>query len=416
MKTGFYLQEGSLYCDEVKVETLLSRGLETPFYLYSLSKLEENFSLYQRAVEGIDATIGYAIKANNNLALCQRLASLGAGAVVVSVDELAHAFRAGFPAEKIWLHGNGKRAKDIDAAIQAGILLSADSLFDLRHINASAQRHHKTANVLLRVNPDIDPGVHPYISTGFKESKFGLSAKEIFSAPLRELSNIKIRGLHCHIGSTVEEVRPFVDAARILLDVSTKLKAQGHPIDTIDLGGGLGIDYQRKSERRLPTPRDLLQPLKTELRGLRLLLEPGRSLVGDTGALISRVIGVKRTEGKSFLVVDASMAQLIRPCLYDAYHQIEPLVPPQKAAETFDVVGPLCESGDFLARERALQAPEEGQGIAILDAGAYGFSMASRYNLHLFCAEYTIEGESLRLTRRAERYEDFASLFTDDPI
>lgn len=419
-QVGFSLRDGALYCDALRVSSLLARGLETPFYLYSMRQLRQNLAAYQSATAGVEAVIGYAIKANHNLALCQALAAQGAGAVVVSAHELRHAQAAGFPAEKIWLHGNGKRAADLDAALSAGVLLSADSAFDLAHIQDTAARRGVVASLLLRVNPDIDPGVHPYISTGLRESKFGIPAEELLAlaAQARALPNVLVRGLHCHLGSTLKQVRPFVDAASLVLDLALQLRAAGHPVDTVDLGGGLGIDYERSGAAALPSPAEMLAPILPRVReaGLRLLLEPGRSIVGNTGALITRVIGAKQNQDKRFLVVDASMAQLMRPCLYDAYHHIVALEPSEAAEARYDVVGPLCESGDFLGKDRPLRAPAEGDGIAVLDGGAYGFSMASRYNLHLFCAEYTVDGERVTCTRRAERYEDFAACFVAEPL
>jgi diaminopimelate decarboxylase len=415
---GFYLREQVLYCDNLRVADLLARGLETPFYLYSARQLQANFEAYQQAVEGLPALIGYAIKANHNLFLCQQLARQGAGAVVVSVDELRLALRAGFPAEKIWMHGNGKRPQDLRVALQEQILLSADSLFDLTHINAASAQHNTQARVILRVNPDIDPGVHPYISTGIKESKFGLSVDEVAALLPSQFAHLTICGVHCHLGSTLRQSKPFVEASRLSLQIAQELLAKGFPVDTLDLGGGLAIDYERLGASDIPTPKELLSHLAQELRasGLRILLEPGRSLIGNVGALIGRVIGIKRSLAKSFLVTDASMVQLIRPALYDAYHHITALLPTKNEAQLFDVVGPICESSDFLAKDRLLRAPEESQGLAVLDAGAYGFAMSSRYNLHLFCAEYVVAAAQVFLTRRAERFDDFYDRFTQEAL
>jgi diaminopimelate decarboxylase len=417
-ETGFYLREQALYCDSLRVDDLLARGLETPFYLYSARQTEENFKQYQQATAGLHAVIGYAIKANHNLFICQRLARLGAGAVVVSVDELRLALRAGFSPNKIWMHGNGKRPQDLQAALQEGLLLSADSLFDLAHINTASAQQNTRARVMLRVNPDIDPGVHPYISTGIKESKFGLSTDEVASLVPSQFPQLEICGVHCHLGSTLRQRKPFVEASLLSLHLAKEMLKKGFPVDTLDLGGGLAIDYERQGSHDIPTPQEMLSGLYQELKasGLRILLEPGRSLVGNVGALIGRVIGVKRSLAKSFLVTDASMVQLIRPSLYEAYHHIVPLLPSKKEVQLFDVVGPICESGDFLAKDRLLRAPEESQGIAVLDAGAYGFAMSSRYNLHLSCAEYVVDAGQVLLTRRAERFEDFYGYFTQQLV
>jgi diaminopimelate decarboxylase len=295
-----------------------------------------------------------------------------------------------------------------------------------------------SAAVLLRVNPNIDPQVHPYISTGLLESKFGMAEANIeaLRPTLTRLPaagpGIAVRGLHCHLGSTLKSVQPVLDAAKQLLPLLARLRSDGHPIDTLDLGGGLGIDYSHRSTAPAPPePRDLLAGLLPLLSGqaLRLWLEPGRSIVGRCGALIGRVIGIKRhgqgpsaaaSGERSFLCTDASMAQLIRPCLYGAYHHIELLAEPAPSADAqlrlYDVVGPICESGDFIGQGRLLPTPREGDGLIIYEAGAYGAAMASRYNLQLLPAEYLIDGETVTCIRRAETYDDFARTFVREPL
>lgn len=400
-------------------------GLATPFFIYSEGQLRADWQAYAQAVQGQRAIIAYAVKANHNPVLMQRLRAFGAAATVVSADELHHARQLGFSAPRLLLHGSGKRARDLDAALAAGALVSIDSEFDLTHLEQRAAALGTAARVLLRVNPNIDPQVHPYICTGLDDSKFGMSEAtvEALRPRLQALPRLTLCGLHCHLGSTLRSAAPVRDAARILMPLLARLRADGHPIDTLDIGGGLGIDYRRgdpASAPPLPTPSELLAPLWPLVHelGLQLWLEPGRSLVGRCGALISRVIGHKRTASKRFLVVDASMAQLIRPCLYQAYHHIELLepAPAQDPAEPCDVVGPVCESADFLGLDRRLGTPAEGDGVIVYDAGAYGFAMASRYNLHLLCAEYLIEGDTVRCIRRAETYDDFARTFTDHEV
>ena len=410
-------------------------GLATPFFVYSEGQLRADWQAYAQAAHGRQAIIAYAVKANHNPVLMQRLRAFGAAATVVSADELHHARQLGFAAPRLLLHGSGKRARDLDAALAAGALISLDSEFDLDHLEQRAAALGKTARVLLRVNPNIDPQVHPYICTGLDDSKFGMSEAtvEALRPRLQKLPRLTLGGLHCHLGSTLRSAQPVRDAARLLLPLLARLRGDGHPIDTLDIGGGLGIDYHhgdhhgdyhgdQATAAPLPTPSELLEPLwplVTEL-GLQLWLEPGRSLVGRCGALISRVIGHKRNASKRFLVVDASMAQLIRPCLYQAYHHIELLEPAAPATndsqDPCDVVGPVCESADFLGLSRRLGTPAEGDGVIVYDAGAYGFAMASRYNLHLLCAEYLIEGDTVRCIRRAETYEDFARTFTDHEV
>lgn len=416
----FHRENGALYLERVRLSSLLSSGIETPFFIYSTAQLETDWQAYAQAVQGLDAMVGYAIKANSNPAILRRLASYGAGAVVVSDHEIRLALQSGFSPSRMLLHGNGKRTRDIDAALQAGIILSVDSEFDLEQIAARATAHRTTAKLLLRVNPDIDPQVHPYISTGLLDSKFGFSeaAVERVRTRLKSLPSVEVRGLHCHLGSTLKTVQPVRDAARLLATLVQALRSDGHPIDILDMGGGLGIDYSRGREQ-LPIPDELtlaVAPVLSEL-GLRLFLEPGRSLVGRAGALIGRVLGVKESGLKNFLVTDASMAQLIRPCLYGAYHHIELLDESATGpSAVFDVVGPICESSDFLGQGRQLPTPRTGDGIIVYDAGAYGFAMSSRYNLHLGCAEYLVDGESIRMVRRAETFDDLSRNFSDEPV
>lgn len=443
---AFHRVAGALHVEGVRLERLIAAGIPTPFYVYSDAALRGAFARYAAAVAGLDpaALVCYAVKANHNPVLMRTLSGLGAGAVVVSATELRHALATGFTADRMLLHGSGKRREDLDAAIGAGTLISADSEFDLDHLSQRAQALGRRARVLLRVNPDIDPQVHPYISTGLLDSKFGLpeSAIEALRPRLRPqrpetpggggssggsggsgLWGVAVHGLHCHLGSTLRSVQPGRDAARLVVAWCERLRQDGHPVDTVDLGGGLGIDYRRGSEP-MPTPAELVAAMRPALegRGLRLWLEPGRSLVGPAGALVGRVLGVKHTARKRFVVTDASMAQLIRPCLYGAYHHIElldrenPTEVAPAAPALYDVVGPVCESGDFLGEQRPLPPPQEGEGLIVYDAGAYGFAMASRYNLNLFCAEYLVRGTEVRCIRRAETYEDFVGTFADEGV
>lgn len=441
----FHRQGGSLRIEGVRVADLLARGLPTPFFVYSQRQLEQDFSRYTGAAASLtlaglpSPVIAYAVKANPSRELLSILAGLGAGAAVVSHGELEHVRRVGFPASQILLHGNGKRTADIDAAIAAGALLSIDSEFDLAHVQARAVALAQRAMVLLRVNPNIDPQVHPYISTGLLESKFGMAEATIerllptLSALLGQPHGVVVRGLHCHLGSTLKSVQPVLDAARQILPLALRLRALGHPVDTLDMGGGLGIDYSHRSTAPAPpSPQDLIDGLRPLLegQGLRLWLEPGRSIVGRCGALIGRVLGIKRhgqgSDGgargsdRSFLCTDASMAQLIRPCLYGAYHHIELLQEPDPSADAqlrlYDVVGPICESGDFIGQGRLLPTPREGDGLIIYEAGAYGAAMSSRYNLNFLPAEYLISGQSVTCIRRAETYDDFARTFVREPL
>ena len=421
MTTAVFRREnGALFLEQVRLSSLLEAGIETPFFIYSTAQLVRDFESYASAVAGLDAVVAYAIKANSNPSLLRLLAKLGAGAVVVSDHEVRLALESGFSPTKMLLHGNGKRRRDIDAALAAQTLLSVDSEFDLEQIIGRATALGVTARLLLRVNPDIDPQVHPYISTGLLDSKFGFSesAVEMLRPRLRQLSSVQVVGLHCHLGSTLKTVQPLRDASRLLAVLINGLRSDGHPVEILDMGGGLGIDYSRGRDQ-IPTPQELTDAVRPVLRelGLKLLLEPGRSLVARSGALIGRVLGVKDNGRKHFLVSDASMAQLIRPCLYGAYHHIELLDESVAGSEcAFDVVGPICESGDFLGQGRHLATPRIGDGIIVYDAGAYGFSMASRYNLHLGCAEYLVDGDTVRRVRSAETFDDLSRHFTDEVV
>lgn len=418
---GFHREEGALWLEEVRLSKLLAAGLRTPFYVYGLGELRRSWQAYASAIQGRSVEVGYAVKANHNATILRHFREMGAFAVVVSQKELEHAIRAaGFEGRSALLHGNGKRREDLEAAISAGALISADSPFDLMHIDAAARDLGVRARALLRFNPDIDPRVHPYVATGLKESKFGVPGSVLneLGPELARLHHLSLVGVHVHVGSNLRTVGPLVEAARQAVELALRLRSQGHPIELVDLGGGLGLDYEHSGEP-LASPVELVDgvwPL-LEGMGLRLLLEPGRSLVGSAGALIGRVIGVKHNPWKSFIVTDASMAQLIRPSLYGAYHQIELLEPAaDDRPQLYDVVGPICESGDFLGLERSLGTPREGDGLAVLDAGAYGFSMASRYNLQLLCAEYLVDGDRVRLIRRAETYDDFARTSADEEV
>ena len=453
----FHRRSGALFVEGVRLSSLLSpaaqaSGVATPFFVYSREQLQRDFARYTQAAESLSVDLGtpplvaFAVKANPSRALLTLLHGWGAGATVVSAGELALVRSVGISGDKVLLHGNGKRSTDIDAALEIDALLSIDSEFDVQHVQARARALGRTARILLRVNPNIDPQVHPYISTGLLESKFGMAEASIerLRPSLRALSRssagvpaISLRGLHCHLGSTLKSGQPVLDAARQLLPLLSKLREDGHPIDTLDLGGGLGIDYShRRGAPAAPDPAELMAGLRLILQRqandppLRLWLEPGRSIVGPCGALVGRVIGVKHRSGevaaadstgeRSFLCTDASMAQLIRPSLYGAYHHIELLEEPDPSADAqlrlYDVVGPICESGDFIGQKRLLPTPAEGDGLIIYDTGAYGAAMSSRYNLHFHCAEYLIDGTHVTRIRKAETFEDFARSFVDEPL
>lgn len=422
----------------------------SPFYLYSKQQLTANYKAYDEALSGLDgAIIGYAVKANNNLHIMRHLLQLGSGnsssttidsdrigAVLVSGNELKLAHSAGFDPSKMIFNGNGKLLWELELAITLQVMINVDSEFDLENIvqavkNVRASNKSNEglkARLLLRINPDVDPKVHPYISTGMKDSKFGIRndkldwfLDQIKSNDLNDGSSLlELVGIHSHLGSTISDVQVFQDAAKIMINYIEYIKHEKGftSLKFLNFGGGLGIDYKRDINNRdvvMPTPNQLIDTVREDIIRLqmRLIIEPGRSMVGNTAALISNVIGVKQNGSKKFIVVDGSMSSLIRPSLYDAYQHIvltEPDYTQEK--QTFDVVGPVCESADFLGKSRTLRTPSSHSGLAVLDAGAYCMSMSSNYNLQMRPAEYWVnELGELEMIRRAETLSDHVEMF-----
>ena len=409
--TGFRREAGELRCDGVSLEEA-ARRFGTPLYVYSAASVAESYSTYERAFASVPHRICYAMKANGNAALLKVLAGLRAGVDIVSGFEMQAALRAGFPPERIVFAGVGKTEAELELGLREGIGdFNAESEDELVRLAAIAERMGKTTRVSLRVNPDIDPRSHPYISTGLRENKFGVDialAPEILRRVLGRPA-LRVVGLQCHIGSQITDMAPLGEAARAIAEMSRRLLDEGFPLETIDLGGGLGVDYRHGA---LPDPEALAAQILPALAGLPLLLliEPGRSLVARAGALLTRVLYRKENQGKRFLIVDAAMNDLLRPALYQAFHRIEPVAPARPGEESVDVVGPVCETGDFLARDRALSPVQEGELLAVLDAGAYGFCMSSNYNMRPRAAEVLVDGGSARLVRRRETFEDLARL------
>ncbi|KAA8536086.1 hypothetical protein F0562_028564 [Nyssa sinensis] len=368
-----------------------------PFYLYSKPQITRNVEAYRDALEGLNSIIGYAIKANNNLKILEHLRKLGCGAVLVSGNELRLALCAGFDPTRCIFNGNGKLLEDLVLAAQEGVFVNIDSEFDLDNIVAAARIAGKKVNVLLRINPDVDPQVHPYVATGNKSSKFGIRNEKLqwfLDAVKAHPDELKLVGAHCHLGSTITKVDIFRDAAVLMVNYIDEIRAQGFEIDYLNIGGGLGIDYYHTGAV-LPTPRDLIDTVRELVlsRNLNLIIEPGRSLIANTCCLVNHVTGVKTNGTTNFIVIDGSMAELIRPSLYGAYQHIELVSPspPDAEVSTFDVVGPVCESADFLGKDRELPTPETGAGLVVHDAGAYCMSMASTYNLKMRPPEYWVE-------------------------
>jgi len=411
---SFYIHDDHLYCEGIKVKDIQTCVQDSPFYLYSAAQLRANVAAYADALTGLPARISYAVKGNGNLTLLKLLRDLGCAATLVSGNELRLALLAGFAPADMVFNGNGKRRDELALAVQHGVTVNIDSEFDLAHIAtashaAAARDAAKPVDVLLRVNPDIQPDVHPYVATGMRDSKFGIRAERLpwFLEQLKREPLLRLVGLHCHLGSTIKDVQVFHDAAVLMSDLTTAVRQQGFDLRYLNLGGGLGIDYERAGET--PTPQELLDTLRGRLPGdLTLIVEPGRSIAGNAGALICRVVGVKRNGDKHFIVTDGSMAALIRPSLYGAYHHIGFIEPVDGEPRVFDVVGPVCESADFLGKARTLPTPHEDAGLVVYDAGAYGYAMSSSYNLHLRPAEYLVDGDRVTQIRRAETFDDVA--------
>ena len=406
----------TLCCDEVEVERL-ARRFGTPLYVYSATAIRARVAAFGHAFEKQSHTLCYSVKANSNLSVLRLLASLGCGFDVVSGGELQRVMRASQNAARsVVFSGVGKTAEEMDAAIEAGILLfNVESEAELELLGARAARLKKTARIAFRVNPDVKAGTHPYISTGLSQHKFGVpiaSARQLYRKATT-FTFLDPVGVSVHIGSQITDIRPFGETMERVLTLVRELTADGLNINFVDAGGGLGIRYRDANiaefQRSLRAyAAALMRPLRRT--GLHLLLEPGRSIVAASGALLTRALYAKQNGGKRFLVTDAAMNDLIRPSLYGAHHEIVPATPRQLPAGAIpgvmDVVGPVCETGDFFARDRELPPVEPGDLLAILDAGAYGMSLSSNYNTRGRAAEVLVDGKKTRLVRRRETFED----------
>jgi len=384
-----------LWCEEVPLAELAGR-YGTPLYVYSARTLERHYRVYAEAFAGLECLICFAVKANPSLAVLDLLGGLGAGADIVSGGELHRALGAGIPAGRIVYSGVGKTEGEMRAALEARILMfNLESTEELERLDRVAGGLGLRAPIALRVNPDVDPGTHPYVATGLRTSKFGVTFEQAQAAYARAatLANVEVVGVDCHIGSQLTEVGPFVEAVRRLLDLVRHLRGAGHQVRCLDLGGGLGITYDAEEP---PAPADYAAAIRAELGGmdLSLVLEPGRSICGNAGVLLTRVLYNKAGDERRFVVVDAGMNDLVRPSLYDAFHAVVPVrEEPSRERAVVDVVGPICESGDFLARQRELQEVVSGELLAVMSAGAYGFSMASTYNSRPLAAEVMVSGD-----------------------
>jgi len=403
----FHYQNKELYCEQAAISALAGK-VGTPFYLYSHRTLLNHYRAYDAAFSAIPHLVAYAVKANANLAILRLFAKEGSGADIVSGGELHRALKAGIDPQKMVFAGVGKSREEIQEALKSNILLfNVESSQELALINEVAAQMKKRAPVALRVNPHIDPKTHPYISTGLKKSKFGISIKHAVEEykTARMLQHIEVVGVHTHIGSQLTQIKPFVEALERTLELTEQIQEMGIQIKYLDMGGGLGITYGAEEP---PHPKDLAEAVLPLLKGkgYTLILEPGRVLVGNAGVLITRVLYTKAGEEKNFVIVDAGMNDLIRPSLYEAYHEIQPVIRRDRPEQVVDVVGPICESGDFLAKDRPLPECHPGELLAVMSAGAYGFSMASNYNARPRPPEVLVHGDRYEVIRERESFED----------
>jgi diaminopimelate decarboxylase len=405
----FSYSNGLLACEDVPLDDA-ARLHGTPAYVYSRQAIVRSFHSYERALAGLPHRICYSVKANSNLAVLSTLAREGAGFDIVSGGELHRVLAAGGDPASVVFSGVGKTEAEIRFALDQRIhSFHCESEAELDLLSRCAVALRRSASLALRVNPDVDAITHPYISTGLREHKFGVdfATAEALYARAAQLPALVPEGVSCHIGSQILDIDPLLESADKVLALAARLRASGLAIRYVDLGGGLGVAYQ-SSDRAVPVDAflDRLRPCVQE-SGLTLMLEPGRSIVAEAGVLLTRVLLVKRNGNKTFVVVDAAMNDLLRPALYQAHHDIVPVTQPAGEERlTVDIVGPVCESGDFLARNRELPRVEPGELLAILTAGAYGFSLASNYNSRPRPCELLIDGASIHVARRRETYEE----------
>ena len=404
---AFPRRDGCLYAEGLPVADIAAQ-VGTPVYLYSAGALLHAYDGIDEAFAGRPHLICYSIKANMNLAVVNTLVRRGAGIDVTSRGELFRARAAGADPEKIVYSGVGKRDDEIRAALEEGIkLFNVESRAELRHIDAVAGAMGVRAPIAFRVNPDVDPQTHPYISTGLRTSKFGVPISEAVEAyaEAKALPNVDVIGLDCHIGSQLVSIEPFADALARVANLVVELRGAGHGIEIIDVGGGLGVMY---AEEVPPSPAEYAAAVQGAVGDLdcEIVLEPGRSLTANAGIFVTRVLYTKGSDEKSFVVVDGGMNDLLRPALYGSYQRIEPVGQARPGVQKVDIVGPVCESGDFFAKDRSFPSVEEGDLVAVRSAGAYGFSMSSNYNGRPRCAEVLVRGDRFAVVRERENLED----------
>jgi diaminopimelate decarboxylase len=404
----FHYQEGELLAEDVPLETIAAE-VGTPCYVYSAATLRRHYRVFDEAFAAAPHLVCYSVKANSNLAVLRVFAREGCGFDIVSGGELYRARRAGADPRRIVFSGIGKTRDEMAYALREGILaFNVESAAELDLLDRVAAEVGRKAPVSLRVNPDVDPKTHPYISTGMKKSKFGIDIRRAVEQyeRARSLPNLEVVGVDCHIGSQLTDVSPFRDALARVRGLILDLRSRGFDIRYLDFGGGLGITYEDEAP---PSPKDYADTLLRDgidKLGVELLLEPGRVLVGNAGILLTRVLYLKDTETKKFVIVDGAMNDLIRPSLYGAYQRIDPVRQTERPSDVVDVVGPVCESGDFFAKDRELRAVLPGELLAVCSAGAYGFVMASNYNTRPRAAEVLVDGAAYHVVRTRETLED----------
>lgn len=403
----FHYQQDELYCEDVAVRDIANQ-VGTPFYLYSHATLKRHFLAFDKAFDGVDRLVCFSAKANSNMAILKLFADLGSGLDIVSGGELYRGLKAGFPADRVVYSGVGKRVDEIDFALEQGILMfNVESLEELELINQRAGALGKTAHVAIRVNPDVDPKTHPYISTGLKKNKFGIDTETALAAYkiAHKMAHVTVAGIDCHIGSQISEAGPFEDALHNLMDLVDLLADSGIKVNCLDMGGGLGITYDAETP---PGPDEYARAIveTARARSLKLILEPGRVIVGNAGILVTRVLYRKPGKDKEFVIADAGMNDLLRPSLYKAFHAVQPVQQRDSGIIHADLVGPICESGDFLASERDMADVTAGDLLAVMSAGAYAYTMSSNYCSRLKVPEVMVKGNTFHVVRERQRYED----------
>ena len=408
----FEYRNGEMFAEAVPLKQI-AREVGTPAYVYSLATLKRHFKVFNEAFAGVRHIVCFSVKANSNLALLRVFAKEGSGFDIVSGGELFRVLKVGADPKKVVFSGVGKKKEEIEYALNSGILMfNVESEQELLTLNEIASAIGKPAPISLRVNPDVDPQTHPYISTGMKKAKFGVDIKKSLDTYRKAISlkNVEVVGVDCHIGSQLTSITPFVDAlakVREYLDrvLAGEMKKEGAQIRYLDLGGGLGINYHDETP---PLPDEYAKAIIDGLEGLdiTLILEPGRVIVGNAGILLTEVQYIKETDTKKFVIVDGGMNDLIRPALYGSYQAIQPVIENKAQKIVVDVVGPICESGDFFAKDREIPRPQRGDLLAVMSAGAYGFTMASNYNSHPKPPEVLVDGDRYHVVRKRESFED----------